>query len=46
MFVAFIDWLCCFVLANIVPEPFSEDFQDQAIEESQRFFMDQQGKLA
>jgi hypothetical protein len=45
MFVALIDCLCCFALGNIVPEPFSEDFQDQAFEESQLFFMDQQGKL-
>jgi hypothetical protein len=45
MFVAFIDWLCCFALGNVVPEPFSEDFQDQAFEESQLFFEDQQGKL-
>jgi hypothetical protein len=28
-----------------VPEPFSEDFLDQAFEESQLFFADQQGKL-
>jgi hypothetical protein len=28
-----------------VPEPFLEDFQDQALEESQLFFADQQGKL-
>jgi hypothetical protein len=28
-----------------VPEPFSEDFQDQAFEESQLFFVDQQGKF-
>jgi hypothetical protein len=28
-----------------VPEPFSEDFQDQAFEESYPFFVDQQGKL-
>jgi hypothetical protein len=26
-------------------EPFFEDFQDQAFEESQLFFVDQQGKL-
>jgi hypothetical protein len=45
MFVALIDCLCCFALGNIVPEPFSEDFQDQAFEESQLFFMVQQGKL-
>jgi hypothetical protein len=35
----------CFTLGNIVPEPFSEDFQDQAFEESQLFLADQQGKL-
>jgi hypothetical protein len=35
----------CFVLGNVVPEPFSEDFHDQAFEESQVFFVDQQGKL-
>jgi hypothetical protein len=45
MFVAFINSFCCFVLGNIVPEPFSEDFQDKAFEESQLFFADQQGKL-
>jgi hypothetical protein len=28
-----------------VPGPFFEDFQDQAFEESQFFFVDQQGKL-
>jgi hypothetical protein len=32
------------MIGNIVPEPFFEDFQDQAFEESQLFFADQQGK--
>jgi hypothetical protein len=27
-----------------VPEPFFEDLQDQTFEESQLFFMDQQGQ--
>jgi hypothetical protein len=27
-----------------MPEPFFEDFQDQAFEESQFFFAEQQGK--
>jgi hypothetical protein len=45
MFVAFIDWFCYFVLGNVVPESFRDDFQDQAFEESQLFFVDQQGKL-
>jgi hypothetical protein len=27
-----------------MPEPFFEDFQDQAFEESQIFFAEQQGK--
>jgi hypothetical protein len=27
------------------PEPFFEDFHDQAFDESQLFFADQQGKL-
>jgi hypothetical protein len=45
MLIVFIDWLCCFVLDNIVPKPFGEDFQNQAFEESQLFFADQQGKL-
>jgi hypothetical protein len=35
----------CFTLGNVVPEPFFEDFHDQAFEESQLFFVDQQGKL-
>jgi hypothetical protein len=34
-----------FALGNVVLEPFSENFQDQAFEESQLFFADQQGKL-
>jgi hypothetical protein len=32
------------MLGNAVPEPFFEDFQDQAYEESQFFFTEQQGK--
>jgi hypothetical protein len=46
MFVAFY-WLIayvCFVLGSTVLEPFFEDFQDQAFEESQFFFVEQQGK--
>jgi hypothetical protein len=35
MFVAFIDCCVCLVLGNIVSEPFVEDFQNQAFEESQ-----------
>jgi hypothetical protein len=35
----------CFMLGNVVPEPFSEYFQDQAFEKSQLFFADQYGKL-
>jgi hypothetical protein len=35
----------CFTLGNIVPELFSEDFQDHTFEKSQLFFADQQGKL-
>jgi hypothetical protein len=38
MFVAFIDCCVCLVLGNIVSEPFAEDFQNQAFEESQFFF--------
>jgi hypothetical protein len=34
-----------FMIGNIVPGLFFEDFQDQAFEEFQLFFMDQQGKL-
>jgi hypothetical protein len=52
-FHAFIIHVCCILinyvytsrLGNVVPEPFFEDFQDQAFEEFQLFFMDQQGKL-
>jgi hypothetical protein len=29
---------------NVVPEPLFKDFRDQAFEESQLFFVDQQGK--
>jgi hypothetical protein len=32
------------MLGNAAPEPFFEDFQDQAFEESQLYFVDQQGK--
>jgi hypothetical protein len=46
MFIAFCQFTTCvyFVLGNIVPEPFFEDFQDQAFEESQLFFAEHQGK--
>jgi hypothetical protein len=41
-----IDLLCVwFMLGNAVPEMFFKDFQDQAFQEFQFFFMDQQGKL-
>jgi hypothetical protein len=41
-----IDWLCVyFTLGNAIPEPFFEELQDQAFENSQLFFADQQGKL-
>jgi hypothetical protein len=43
-FILLIDYVC-FILGNVVPEPFSEHFQNQAFEESQLFFADQQGKL-
>jgi hypothetical protein len=33
-----------FTVGNVVPEPVFEDLQDQVFEESQLFFMDQQGK--
>jgi hypothetical protein len=39
-----IDYVC-FAIGNVVPEPFSEDFQDQAFDESHLFFANQQGKL-
>jgi hypothetical protein len=32
------------MLGNAVPEPFFEDFQDQAFEESHFFLVEQQGK--
>jgi hypothetical protein len=44
MFIAFIYCLCLFALGTIVPEPFVEDFQEQAFDESQFLFEDQQGK--
>jgi hypothetical protein len=34
-----------FAIGNAVSGPFFEDFQDEAFEESQLFFVDQQGKL-
>jgi hypothetical protein len=41
-----INWFCVyFVLGNAAPEPFFEDFQDQAFEETHLFIADQQGKL-
>jgi hypothetical protein len=33
----------CFAVGNVAPEPFFDDFQDEAFEESQLFFVDQQG---
>jgi hypothetical protein len=44
MFIAFIYCLCLFALGTIVLEPFVEDFQEQAFDESQFLFEDQQGK--
>jgi hypothetical protein len=38
-----IDYVC-FMLGDVVPEPFFEDFQDQTFEESQFFFAKQQDK--
>jgi hypothetical protein len=32
------------MLGNAAPEPFFKDLQDQAFEETQLFFVDQQGK--
>jgi hypothetical protein len=32
------------MIGNVASEPFFEDFQDKASEESQLFFADQQGK--
>jgi hypothetical protein len=32
------------MVGNVVPEPLFEDLEDQALEESQLFFTDQQGK--
>jgi hypothetical protein len=45
MFVHLFIACVCFALGNVVSEPFSKDFQDQAFEESQFFFVGQQGKL-
>jgi hypothetical protein len=46
MFAAFYLLIACvyFTVGNIVSEPLFEDLQDQALEESQLFFADQQGK--
>jgi hypothetical protein len=44
MFVAFIYFLCFLVLGTIVSDPFTEDFQEQAFDESQFLFAEQQGK--
>jgi hypothetical protein len=44
MFVAFIYYLWLLALGSIVPEPFAEDFQEQAFDESQFLFVEQQGK--
>jgi hypothetical protein len=33
-----------FMVGNVVLEPLFEDLQDQVFEESQLFFVDQQGK--
>jgi hypothetical protein len=46
MFVAFYSLIACvyFMVGNVVPEPFFEDFQDQAFEDSLSFFAEQQGK--
>jgi hypothetical protein len=35
--ILLIDYVC-FVLGNVVPKPFNEDFQDQAFDESLLFF--------
>jgi hypothetical protein len=38
MFVSYLLILCIYItLGNAIPEPFFEDFQDQAFEESQLF---------
>jgi hypothetical protein len=34
------------MLGNVVPEPFFEDFQDEAFDESQFFFVEQQVKCS
>jgi hypothetical protein len=38
--ILLIDYFFCFTLGNTVPEPFFEDFQDQAFEESHFFFVE------
>jgi hypothetical protein len=35
-----------FTVGNVVPEPFFEDFQDQAFEDSTFFFVEQLGKCS
>jgi hypothetical protein len=40
-----IDYVYTSQLGNTAPEPFFEDLQDQALEESQLFFVGQQDKL-
>jgi hypothetical protein len=39
------DYVYISQLGHVVPELFSEDFQDQALEETHPFFTYQQGKL-
>jgi hypothetical protein len=34
----------CFMFGNAIPEPFFKDFEGKAFEESEFFFMDQQGR--
>jgi hypothetical protein len=45
MFVAFYGLIACgyFTVGNVMPEPFFEDFQDQAFVDSPSFFAEQQG---
>jgi hypothetical protein len=42
MYVAFIYYLCLFVLGTVVPESFVGDFMEQEFDESQFLFEDQQ----
>jgi hypothetical protein len=41
MFVAFIYYLSLLALGTVVPEPFTEDFQEQEFDESQFLFGEQ-----